>query len=279
MCSLNSLKLADCKTPTVSGFGSDLVFSLFCCAVRVKNMFLFDEEQAEKQFHYRTVMINWLYTPGITYKELAEESNDLWQQYLNHESVDGHGDKDPSESWSTWYAVGWRWERGGRERDRDLYSMANCVHPIYVFLFCFLVRRAQIQQALSYLTSEAMLNKKVQFIVETQLLLSPYVTIITTPKINRRHDLTHFIVHYHHNKIRHHLIIILTRPPLPPQPNYSITFVTLHISTIVGISWAVKKCTWCTRFAEQKTRRNFHKISWSMTIPRRVHLKKCKPML
>ena len=96
--------------PTVSGFGPDLVFSLFCRTVRVKNMFLFDEEQAEKQFHYRTVMINWLYTPGITYKELAEESNDLWQQYLNYESVDGHGDKDPSESWSAWYAVGWRWE-------------------------------------------------------------------------------------------------------------------------------------------------------------------------
>ena len=73
-------------------------------------MFLFDEEQAEKQFHYRTVMINLLYTPGITYKELAEESHDLWQQYLNYVSVDGHGDKDPSESWSTWYAIGWRWE-------------------------------------------------------------------------------------------------------------------------------------------------------------------------
>jgi len=105
--------------------------------VRVKNMFLFDEEQAEKQFHYRTVMINWLYTPGITYKELAEESNDLWQQYLNYVTVDGHGDKDPSESWSTW--------------------------------------RAQIQEAFSYLTSQAISNKKVQFIVETQLLLRPYL--------------------------------------------------------------------------------------------------------
>ena len=134
VCSLNSLKLADCKTPTVSGFGSDLVFSLFCCAVRVKNMFLFDEEQAEKQFHYRTVMINWLYTPGITYKELAEESNDLWQQYLNHESVDGHGDKDPSESWSTWYAVGWRWERGGRERERPVFHGQLCSPHL-----CFLV--------------------------------------------------------------------------------------------------------------------------------------------
>ena len=80
-------------------------------------MFLFDEEQAEKQFHYRTVMINWLYTPGITYKELAEESNDLWQQYLNYESVDGHGDKDPSESWSTWYAFGW-WQESRHCEER-----------------------------------------------------------------------------------------------------------------------------------------------------------------
>ena len=119
--------------PTVSGFGPDLVFSLFCRTVRVKNMFLFDEEQAEKQFHYRTVMINWLYTPGITYKELAEESNDLWQQYLNYESVDGHGDKDPSESRSTWYAVGWRWEWGGRERE-------TCITWPTVFThLCFLV--------------------------------------------------------------------------------------------------------------------------------------------
>jgi len=105
--------------------------------VRIKNMFLFDDEQAEKQFYYRTVMINWLYTPGVTYKELTEETMDLWLEYLDHDGVDGYGDKDPSESWSTW--------------------------------------RAQIQQALSHLTSEAMKNQKVQFIVETQLLLRPYL--------------------------------------------------------------------------------------------------------
>jgi len=32
----------------------------------MKNMFLFSIERAEQQFYYRTVMINWLYTPGIT---------------------------------------------------------------------------------------------------------------------------------------------------------------------------------------------------------------------
>ena len=78
---------------------------ILCClslAVRVKNMFLFDETRAEKQFHYRTVMINWLYTPGITYKELAEETKDVWKTYANFASVPDHGDKAPSESWGTW---------------------------------------------------------------------------------------------------------------------------------------------------------------------------------
>jgi hypothetical protein len=70
--------------------------------VRIKNMMLFDEAQAVLQFHYRTVMINWLYTPNITYQELAEMSMDLWTRYLDFESVPGFGSKDPSESWETW---------------------------------------------------------------------------------------------------------------------------------------------------------------------------------
>ena len=72
-------------------------------AVRVKNMFLFDDARAEQQFHYRTVMINWLFTPGMTFKELAEHAGEMWETYANYASVPGHGDKDPSESWSTWY--------------------------------------------------------------------------------------------------------------------------------------------------------------------------------
>ncbi len=70
--------------------------------VRIKNMMLFDEAQAMLQFHYRTVMINWLYTPNMTYQELAEVSLDLWTRYLDFESVPGFGNKDPSESWETW---------------------------------------------------------------------------------------------------------------------------------------------------------------------------------
>ncbi len=76
--------------------------------VRIKNMMLFDEAQAVLQFHYRAVMINWLYTPNITYQELAEMSMDLWTRYLDFESVPSESwetwisSKDPSESWETW---------------------------------------------------------------------------------------------------------------------------------------------------------------------------------
>ncbi len=65
-------------------------------------MFLFDEERAEQQFHYRTVMMNWLFTPNMTYQELATKSVELWNGYLDYESVPGFGSKDPSESWGTW---------------------------------------------------------------------------------------------------------------------------------------------------------------------------------
>jgi ankyrin repeat protein len=105
--------------------------------VRIKNMFLFDEEQAGEQFFYRTVMINWLYTPGITYGELAEQAAGVWDVYYNFQSVDGFGDKDPSESWGTW--------------------------------------RKQIEVARAYLMSPDIQDKPVQFIVETQLLLQPYL--------------------------------------------------------------------------------------------------------
>jgi hypothetical protein len=70
--------------------------------VRIKNMMLFDEAQAMQQFYYRTVLTNWLYTPNITYQELADMSMDLWTRYLDFESAPGFGSKDPSESWETW---------------------------------------------------------------------------------------------------------------------------------------------------------------------------------
>ncbi len=80
---------------------------LFLCLVRIKNMFLFDEGRAEQQFHYRTVMINWLFTPNMAYQDLAVKSMELWNTYLDYESVPGFMSltmehKDPSESWGTW---------------------------------------------------------------------------------------------------------------------------------------------------------------------------------
>ena len=75
---------------------------LFLLLVRIKNMFLFDEGRAEQQFHYRTVMMNWLFTPNMTYQDLAVRSMELWSKYLDLESVPDFGSKDPSESWGTW---------------------------------------------------------------------------------------------------------------------------------------------------------------------------------
>jgi ankyrin repeat protein len=105
--------------------------------VRIKNMFLFDKARAEKQFFYRTVMINWLYTPGLTYGELAERAKPLWERYRNFAVVSGYGEKDPSASVGTW--------------------------------------RKQIDVAVAYLKSPELKDKPVQFIVETQLLLHPYL--------------------------------------------------------------------------------------------------------
>jgi hypothetical protein len=105
--------------------------------VRSKNMHLYDEATARKQFHYRTVMINWLYSPGMTFKEMATKAHDKWQRYLHFTDAPGFGVKDASESWSSW--------------------------------------RAQIEQALAYLTNPQIGDYPVQFIVETQLLLSVYL--------------------------------------------------------------------------------------------------------
>ena len=90
-----------CPCNMFSPNDAEIVHLLFLL-VRIKNMFLFDERRAERQFHYRTVMINWLYTPNMTYQDLAVKSMELWSKYLDYESVQGFGSKDPAESWGTW---------------------------------------------------------------------------------------------------------------------------------------------------------------------------------
>jgi hypothetical protein len=92
-------------------------------AVRTKNMFLFDEQQAVKQFHYRTVMINWLFTPNMTYRDLAVASMGVWNQYLEYESAPGFGSKDPSESWEIWCVM--------RQRDTPLHLLRPYTLHIY----------------------------------------------------------------------------------------------------------------------------------------------------
>lgn len=82
-------------------------------------------------------MINWLYTPGITFEELASKAKAKWDQYYNFVHAPGFGAKDTTESWGAW--------------------------------------RAQIRVARAFLESAAIGNFFVQFIVETQLLLRPFL--------------------------------------------------------------------------------------------------------
>jgi ankyrin repeat protein len=105
--------------------------------VRIKNMMLFDTDRAEKQYFYRAILINWLYTPGFTYKELAKKAQALWDRYSNYEGVPGYGEKDPLEPSDTW--------------------------------------RQQVRVARDFLESPEMEGKQVQCVVETQALLKPYL--------------------------------------------------------------------------------------------------------
>jgi hypothetical protein len=106
--------------------------------IRVKNMFLYNDQQAEDGLHYRTIMINWLYSPGITYHEMVQESGvRLWRAYFDYMELPHFGKKAASVSWCEW-------------RDR-------------------------IDSATSFLMNVKWKRRPVQFIVETQLLLRPYL--------------------------------------------------------------------------------------------------------
>ena len=72
-------------------FGSPSFLRLLTLAVFVRS-----------QFHYRTVMINWLFTPGMTFKELAAKSKDRWERYLNYAHASGFGGKDAAVPWGEW---------------------------------------------------------------------------------------------------------------------------------------------------------------------------------
>jgi ankyrin repeat protein len=100
-------------------------------------MFSCDDEQSENGLHYKTVMINWLFNPGISCGEMAQESEALWKQYYDFAIVPGVGKKAPSVSWTEW--------------------------------------RERIEAGTSFLYSAKWKKRPVQFIVETQLLLRPFL--------------------------------------------------------------------------------------------------------
>jgi hypothetical protein len=113
-------------------------------------------------------MINWLFTPNMTYQDLAFKSGGLWNKYLDYESVPGFSAKDPFESWGTWYVTGRR--EGIRVGSNGCCVLCRLKPPFHLSS-----RRDQIKVAMDYLTSPELADNQVQFIVETQLLLEPYL--------------------------------------------------------------------------------------------------------
>jgi hypothetical protein len=105
--------------------------------ISITNQFSHSDELAASQFHYRAIVVNWLFSPGITYAQLAVEVENLWERYNNHAHVPGYGNQDPRESWHTW--------------------------------------RSHIALATAYLRSKKMRNQQVQFITETQFTLRPFL--------------------------------------------------------------------------------------------------------
>lgn len=66
---------------------------------RDKNMFAFDDTEAEAQQHYRTFMRSVIYAPeGLTFGELAQSNRASWDMYLERPP------EDPNEPWAPFRA-------------------------------------------------------------------------------------------------------------------------------------------------------------------------------
>ena len=67
-------------------------------AARIKNMFAFSEKRAAVQFYYRTLMLNMVYAPGVTYGDFQKDERvqNLWNNYC---------ESPPSNDSEPW----WRW--------------------------------------------------------------------------------------------------------------------------------------------------------------------------
>uniref|UniRef100_A0A7S2W0T9 Uncharacterized protein n=1 Tax=Rhizochromulina marina TaxID=1034831 RepID=A0A7S2W0T9_9STRA len=66
--------------------------------VRVKNMFAFHKQRAEAQFHYRTLMINWLYDAQCTFRDLVERPQNVELLDTFKEAAPWN----PNEPWCRW---------------------------------------------------------------------------------------------------------------------------------------------------------------------------------
>lgn len=104
--------------------------------IRVKNGFALDEAAAAQGYHYRSLMLNLLYEPGITYGQLAQEAQgdvrSMWPGY-NILMPENH-----LVAWSTW--------------------------------------RVQLLRAFEHLQGPALKDKPVRVVCEVQLLLKPYLS-------------------------------------------------------------------------------------------------------
>jgi hypothetical protein len=77
--------------------------------IRVKNMFTLDEAHAKQHYHFRAVMVNWLFSPGITYQELAAEVGDAWDRYWTLSTCPRLARRTfPSAGMSGGCRLGWR---------------------------------------------------------------------------------------------------------------------------------------------------------------------------
>jgi len=70
----------------------------FGAPVRVKNMFAFDRTRAQAQFHYRTLMLNWLYDARCTYGELVRRPANVALLDAFKEAAPWN----PNEPWGRW---------------------------------------------------------------------------------------------------------------------------------------------------------------------------------
>ena len=158
--------------------------------IRVDNTFTDDDATAKERFYHRVVRVNWLYSPLITYKELlASPLSDMWERYHNYETVEGHGSKDPHEPWQSWreqIELALDYLKSSEIADEQVLCRCMCVKGAvkvlgavkgaflsntpnrHLYRVCTDVTHSQLPSLVSF-------PWQVQIIVETQMLLTPFL--------------------------------------------------------------------------------------------------------